>query len=281
MRIKALSVAMMIGLVSGCVTPESRWSEVRQQDTITGYQEYITQYPNAAQSVDARKRVEQLKFDQAKAIGTSIAVESYLSEYPSSANAAEARKLDGALSFKEAHGADTADAYSRFIARFPNDPLAANARILLAQTKAFAASKHLGELAIRMAPKYSTCSLLQIGNFQAAQANSGPPALEKTECPDLPQCIGEFRQLLDGGADPNAVRILGFEPGGKSPTGSVTARTVVRNGQPYILLPSGKPGQVVPPSRGGMTLLEYCMANGLTGACDLLKAHAGRTGPHQ
>jgi hypothetical protein len=128
---------------------------------------------------------------------------------------------------------------------------AAFAKLADESVRALAKSERLGELAIAMAPKY------QIVFIPGASGQ-----LEKNESPTLHENLIEFRELLHGGADPGAVRILGFEPGGATPIGGSLAR-----------LSTGKDGDVVPAAKGGMTLMDFCKANGLDGACALLAAH--------
>ncbi len=97
-----LTVTLGITLVTGCVTMQSRWEEVRSADTISAYEEFLRQYPQKDLSKQAyirinalRTKEEELKaqrdFEKAKAENTIDAYRRFLSAYLSSTLANEAK----------------------------------------------------------------------------------------------------------------------------------------------------------------------------------------------
>jgi hypothetical protein len=119
------------------------------------------------------------------------------------------------------------------------------------------ATRRLGEVAIRMAPKGALSM-----NMNSNDVRLAAPDSSRSLQPDL----AEFAQLLNEGAAPSAVRIAGFEPAGQRS---------LSNG--LTLMTSGNPGHVVPPDSSGYRLYEYLKINRLDDAIHLLAAHGPLT----
>ncbi len=81
---------------------------------------------------------------------------------------------------------------------------------------------------------------------------------------DEANIVNDAQELLTAGADPNAVKIHGFAAPRKEVGQFTTTYT------------SGNPGNVVPASHEGVTLLQFCTANGFTACAELLEKNGAK-----
>jgi hypothetical protein len=81
-----------------------------------------------------------------------------------------------------------------------------------------------------------------------------------------PEDLSKLREMLLDGANPNAVRVAGFEPAGDT----------VLDGGRAVRHSTGKPGRIVGAEEGGITLLEYCRLNGMKTIAALLIKHGAK-----
>jgi hypothetical protein len=281
-------------LLSGC-SKESAWQNAEKQNTAPVYEAFIRKYPDDEHSTIARERIELMKFEQAKSAGEATGLEAYLAAYPTGRYADEANRLLAPLVFKSAGPAGSVVAYERFLNRFPQSDLAGEATSRLRKLRYEAAtgsptlvghvrfiqqypkgtdsdelrkslqtlpkweeSEKLGELILRLSPKTLISMSMSTGS---GGVGLGPASLTTEKPTGEDADMAKVRQLLAEGAVPAAVRVAGFEPGGKKDMG---------NGM--MLMSSGSPGHIVPADQDGMTLLEYCRANKLDAISALLKA---------
>lgn len=80
---------------AGCSRQESAWRSSRKQDTVTGYEAYLRDYPAGGHVNEAEARLgelrEQQEWERALRFNTPEAFQRYLSGYPQGRYAAEAR----------------------------------------------------------------------------------------------------------------------------------------------------------------------------------------------
>jgi hypothetical protein len=74
--------------------------------------------------------------------------------------------------------------------------------------------------------------------------------------------LAVFRLLLHAGANPDAFRIKGAQPGGRSSLGGGLE-----------LYSTGEPGEIVPSTEGGLSALEFVEQNNLSEFRDALLEH--------
>lgn len=283
-----------VALLSGCVSAESRWQEVQQRNTVYAYESFVREYPEAPYAATARERIDQLTFEKAKRAGTEQAYQSYLKDLPNGRSAGEARQAIPKLAFETAARANTVESYEKFLARFPDHESAARAteraralrfdaaknaesvsaiedflkrypqgsdseqlKLALPAVREWEPRKQLGELIIRLCPEVTTSFM---------------EGLKRTPSKTYKEDLATIRSLLERGVDANAVRIEGFVAPVEE-SSSDTSGGVVRMSFKYS---AGSRGQAVPANKGGMTLLDYCKANSLTDAYELLKSHGAK-----
>ncbi len=293
MNARMFYVVLMGLVLSGCASVESRWQATQQEDNVKAYEIFLQKYPNEGYASSARERIEELKFERAKRTGTEQGYAAYLGEYPEGRFAGEASEAVVQLAFEKASRVNSVDAYELFTSRFPDSPLVAQAatqaRLLrfnaalkgeavapmedflerypegsdsdqlrrkLPEIRLWEPQKRLGELVIRLTPKVEA-------NFLG---------LTRTPSPTYEADLSEIRRLLGANVNPNAVRIAGYEPAKED--------TQIRTpGDALVITSSRSPGNrghVVPAEEQGLTLLEYCEANQLDDAYELLKAHSAK-----
>jgi hypothetical protein len=83
--------------VAGCDRRESAWRDARHEDSQSGYQAYLEQYPTGEHADEARAeleaRREALDWARAERLGTPEAWQGYLARWPEGRHAGEARRL--------------------------------------------------------------------------------------------------------------------------------------------------------------------------------------------
>ena len=105
---------------------EKAWQEAKQQNTLSGYRDFISQYPNSRRVDDARQAIRRIEdqnnqnnqnqqakadndaFAKAKAANTKQAYQAYLSAFPKGRHRAEAQRLMAAIKTPDKHPADMA-----------------------------------------------------------------------------------------------------------------------------------------------------------------------------
>lgn len=112
--------AALIGLMlSGCVSVESRWQEVQQQNTVSAYKAFVQEFPETEYTPTARERIEELKFEQAKRAGTEEALQEYQREYPSGHHFEEARQLADDCCYARAAEENVLSMYEEYLRKYP------------------------------------------------------------------------------------------------------------------------------------------------------------------
>lgn len=281
-------------LLSGCVTAESRWQEVQQRNTVYAYESFVREYPEAPYAATARERIDQLSFEKAKQAGKEQAYQSYLKDFPNGRFAGEARQAIPRLAYETAARANTVESYEKFLARFPDHESAALAkervralrfdaaknaesvsaiegflkqypqgtdseqlRQALPAVREWEPRKQLGELIVRLCPEVTTSFM---------------EGLKRTPSATYKEDLATIRSLLERGVDANAVRVEGFVAPVEE-SSMDTSGGAIRISSRYS---AGSRGRAVPASKGGMTLLDYCKANSLNDAYELLKLHGAK-----
>jgi hypothetical protein len=101
-----------------------------KQNTLAGYVEFITNFPQAAQIDKAKKHIYKLAFQAAKSKNTVAAYNQYLNEYPESEYYQTAIKHRNAAAFAKVKQVNTIQAYEDFIAKYPNALEISEARVI-------------------------------------------------------------------------------------------------------------------------------------------------------
>ena len=243
------------------------WRQTQAKNTSSGYEQYLKEYAQGKYVAEAKKQIAQLAFESAKTDGSEKAYEQFLASFPQSDAAPEATLRLRQLRLQTARTAETVVGYEQFLKQYPDGADSEELRKSLPAVKKWEETRKLGELVIQMAPKASI--RLTMGAFSGK--GESETKLEIEPSPTLAANLAEFRQLLEGGADPSTLRIAGFKPAGQTPM----------MGYNLAMMSTGEPGKVVPADKGGMTLFEYCKVNKLQDACALLAAHGGDVAPKQ
>lgn len=283
-------------LIEGCAITKADWEKASQLNNITAYESFIREHPRSEYVIQAKDIIEQIEWKNARAEGTRDSLITYRNQYPSGRYLLEAENLLENIDFKEAVAVDSETTYREFLKLYPNGKYRDEANKLAEQSaykiakknksifiyedflksypngefseeirmylRPWEKAKRLGELVIAIAPK----TILQITDRDAFL--SSVPSSETDEK------LSKLQQLLDSGADPTAVRIVEYTPGGKKiATGGFyqNGYLTMIDGTLYVL-EGGNPGKVFPATYGsGLTLLEYCKENGLNRVLSLLK----------
>jgi hypothetical protein len=159
--------------------------------------------------------------------------------------------------FDAARKVDSVSAIEDFLKRYPKGADSEQLKQELQAVREWEPRKKLGELIIRLCPQVTTSFM---------------EGLKRTPSSSYKGDLSEIRSLLERGVDADAVRIEGFvAPVEESSID--TSGGAVRISSRYS---PGSRGNAVRASKGGMTLLEYCKANSLNDAYDLLKSHGAK-----
>ena len=304
MRVVTISTAVILALgasiISGCASVQGDWEEVSQKNTVFEYERFLATHPRSEFSTQARDRIEGIKFNEAKERSqrqrdpypmtfflrqypngrfsaeareleakpayenarrknTPAAYAEFLKEYPTNSLVPEAQASLRALKFKAVQERKSLKAYEDFIALYPSGPDSSQLVSQLPEMRKWEPSRLLAEALISMSPK----GVMPVSSSGPA----GAVRLQRssTETRDLEQ----LQSLLRAGADPNLVRIRGYEAPGKERQIPLTTFVSVSLGEPGFPVHASEGG-------GGMSLLEYCVANNLPAAQALLRTFGAK-----
>ncbi len=247
---------------------ELTYKEASSQKSAIAYENFLKRFPANSNTAEVRQALEELKYNSAAAADTAAAYEKFLSEYPQGQLSTLASSHLRAVRLKNARAAATSAAYETFLKQYPEGADSDELKLSLPVIKEFEKSLRLGQVLIEMAPKAS--NMLEIGVVAVGGRAVEVGKLEIRKSPTFDSNLKELRQLLDAHVASDAVRISGYQAPSES---NPTFNTGVQ-GLKVVFL--GNPGKIVPSDRPGMTLLEYCKANGLREACDVLEAHGAK-----
>ena len=109
----------------GCASP---YTEVRRQDTIAAYKDFLQKYPQSPDRKDAEGRLEVLAFQKASEENSEESYASFLRDFPQSRFARQANTQLEIKRYKRARDRDTLESYQDFLRRFPNGQFAREAK---------------------------------------------------------------------------------------------------------------------------------------------------------
>jgi len=258
----------LFSALAGCATVQGDWEKARKSDTVSAYKAFRGNHPDSEFDGQASKRIEEIEWARARKQGAASAYRTFAMNYPKSLYADEAERraadLDRAaakrlreMKFEMARKAETVAAFEEFLKDYPQGNDSDTLRRELPALREWEPRRQLAERIIRLCPR---------GTLTAKSLLEGT---RQVPSPTYAKDLAEIRSLLDRGVDPNSVRIAGWVP--RKETQGIS----FLRGVPVITrrIEVGDPGHPVPPDMPGMTLLEYCKANGLSEAYDLLKSH--------
>jgi hypothetical protein len=244
------------------------YKEASSQNSVTAYQRFLARFPADPRAKEVQETIEESRYNAAVSSDTARAYEAFLADYPQGKLPTLASAHLRQVRLRDARAIATSAAYETFLNQYPNGADSDEIRQSLPVIREFEKSMRLGQVCIELAPKAS--NMLEVGEVTVGGRSFEVGRLEITKSPTFESNMRELKQLLDAGVAPDAVRISGFQPP------SETTPTFDVGVQGLKILSLGNPGAVVPSDRPGMTLLEYCRANRLREACDLLEAHGAK-----
>ena len=124
----ALFATFCLGL---CACEGMALHDARLKDTPEAYETFLTDYPESAEAVALRERIDELRFQQAVELGTAAAFQTYLSRHPQGASSAQAHTAAEQAAFREAAAVGTAAALESYLSDHPKGASADTAKGLL------------------------------------------------------------------------------------------------------------------------------------------------------
>ena len=73
---------VMLMLLAGCATVDTRWQQARSSDTVRAYERFLKRHPDSEHAVTAREKIESLGWQRAKKSNTAYAYEAFLRKHP-------------------------------------------------------------------------------------------------------------------------------------------------------------------------------------------------------
>jgi outer membrane protein assembly factor BamD (BamD/ComL family) len=113
-----ISILLFTG---GCA--KIKWDAANEGRSVDSYEQFLAQYPNSEYAGEAKRRIEELSFEEAKQVNTIEAFEAFINRFPNSKFAHEAQAQIEVLFFQKAKRENSILAYEEFIRRFPLSPL--------------------------------------------------------------------------------------------------------------------------------------------------------------
>jgi hypothetical protein len=142
-RTSALSLAVGgLLLLSGCTGPS--YDTALREDTIEAYKAFLEANPGSSMELPAKKRLEELFFEQAQKEGTAEAWELYLTEFPEGGpHYAEALKAATGSAWKRAFSDGSVDALKAFLDKYGKGD-----RMVTDRARGLLAAKEYGKLEV-------------------------------------------------------------------------------------------------------------------------------------
>ena len=284
-------------VLAGCATVQGDWEMAKKGDTVYAYQAFLGNHPDSEFDGQAKARIEEIDWATAVKQGDVHSYAYFKRKHPKSPRVGEAEARMAELEWADARKSDSGGSYAGFLQRYPASPHAGEAAKRLRELRFETARKGesvaaiegflkaypqgedsetlrrelpavrvweprriLAERIIRLCPK----TTLTVTELMEGKTGKQPETYKAD--------LTEIRSLLDRGVDPNAVRIAGWAPATET-QGLVFTRGGPVMSKQYNM---GSPGNPVPYDKPGMTLLEYCKANGLAEAYEILKSHGAK-----
>ena len=111
------------------------------KNTVEGYTDFISRYPDNSNIDKAKELKEQLSFFSAKNTNTETAVDDFIKKNPKSKDVNKAIDLRNLLAFQKAKASNSIDAIKDFIAKYPDAKEIEDAKLFLAELEFLAAKK--------------------------------------------------------------------------------------------------------------------------------------------
>ncbi len=122
--VRNLGLAALVALVSSACA-DSSWQATRARDDVPAYHKYLRKNPDSPNSEVARQRIAFLRVQTHKSL---TGYEAFVSKYPQSPWLEELRLEMEPLYFQEARESNTPEAYRAFLSSYPDGTLAERAR---------------------------------------------------------------------------------------------------------------------------------------------------------
>lgn len=119
-------LASFLILLTACEGTALRDAELK--DSPDGYEAFLAEYPDSAEALRLRGRIDELRFLRAKSDKSSEAMRTYLTNHPDGVHVDEARRLEDEISYHEAAAVNTADAYRAYLDSHPDGASVEQAR---------------------------------------------------------------------------------------------------------------------------------------------------------
>jgi len=290
-------LGFLLSVLAGCATVQGDWENAKKSDSVYAYQAFLGNHPNSEFDGQAKARIEEIDWANASKRGDVYTYAMFKKKHPNSPHVKEAEAKMEELEWAAAKKEDSVISYAGFLQRFPSSPHTDEAgkrmrelkferarkgesvanmeefikaypqgddsetlRRELPALRVWEPRKRLAERVIRLCPK----TTFTVKEMMEGKTGSQPETY-KTD-------LAEIRSLLDRGVDPNGVRIAGWTAASQTQGFTMTRGGPVMTTQ-YNM---GSPGQPVPHDKPGMTLLEYCKANNLLEAYEILKSRGAK-----
>ncbi len=237
----------LFALLAGCATVQGDWGNAGKSDPVYAYQAFPGSHPNSEFDGQARTRIEEIDWANALKQGDVYTCSTFKRKHPKSPRVKEAEERMAELEWGAAKKTDSEGSYAGFLQRLPSSPHANEAGKRMRELKFERARKgesvaYIEEF-LKACPQGDGSETLR-RELPAVRVWEPRKILTELVIPLCPKTAFTMQELMGGkvGAQPETC---------KSDLAAIRSR-------------HDKPG---------MTLLEYCKANGLTEAHEILKSH--------
>ncbi len=125
-RMLGILIYLSLVMVVGCASPKEDFVIARSLNTITAYEDFLKKHPQSGESIEARRRLNELRelhaWENALRANTVSAYEQFLKENPKSDKSYAARMRLGLFlleeSYVDAQKVGTVDAYEKFLKQY-------------------------------------------------------------------------------------------------------------------------------------------------------------------
>ena len=117
---RLLSTGLLFLLLTAVGCASAAYERARRKNTVEAYEDFLSHHPDSDQALEARQRLEKLRYDQVRFLRTEQAYQQFIERYPDSPYAPEIRRELEALRYKRAVSRRTIEDYETYLEYHPS-----------------------------------------------------------------------------------------------------------------------------------------------------------------
>lgn len=134
MRNSIFTAFILVFFLTSC-SEKAKWNTVLNENTIESYENFLEKYPDSEYKNEAKERVVDIEYANAKNNNSIEGYKDFLKKYPNSKHTDNANKVIIDLEFENVKQINTISEYETFLKKYPNSSNVKEANLLLEEIK--------------------------------------------------------------------------------------------------------------------------------------------------